>query len=301
MSAADIDRGNLHGQFMDILLAYNPAAGNFTEKLLRDFSAALTARGCVVRQCDSHAPQLPELSAGCQHVCVIGGDGTLRDVIRAHREDPRDIVFSQFPLGTINLVAREAGYRRNIAHMADRIASGLPARTHHIASLNEHDFMACASVGPDAFSVQRVSLRLKRVAGRAAYGVAFLRQLLSWRREALSIRADGEAYAGEAAYVLKGRFFAGPWSLSPTASVSSPTLSLLILPQARRRDFVRLIAAAAISRKLAAPEWITVECTTVSICATRKTGVPQPVQADGDIIAALPVTFAAQPRKVFFA
>jgi len=286
---------------MDVLLAYNPAAGSFSAKLLRDFSAALTARGCKVQQCDSRAAQLLELSATCQHICIIGGDGTLRDVIRAHHDDPRDVVFSQFPLGTVNLVAREAGYRRNIVHMADRIASGLPVRTHHIASLNDHAFMACASVGPDALSVQRVSLRLKRIAGRAAYAVAFAQQLLSWRRDALSIRADDTTYTGEAAYVLKGRFFAGPWSLSPTASVSRPTLSLLILPKARRRDFIRLIAAVVISRKLAASQWITIECRNVIIRAGHETAVPLPVQADGDIIAALPVEISAQPRKISFA
>ena len=282
---------------MNILLAYNPEAGNFRPQLRDRLSAALVEKGHTVSVCESHSAELKTMAAKCQHICVIGGDGTLRDVAAVVSSANPWMIFSQFPLGTINLVAREAGYCKNIAKMADKIDASKPSRIHYSASNNDDMFLACASIGPDSWSVSHVSPALKKRIGRLAYGAAFLRQFVKWKRQSLTIVADGKSYQAEAAYLLKGKFFAGPWVLQDTALLTSDKLSVLLLPRARRLDFLQLMASALISKRFESRNWIRMECQDVGISSNKLT----PVQADGDFIGNLPMRFAMNPRQILFA
>ena len=282
---------------MNILLTYNPVAGNFRPQLLDQLSAALEGEGHTVSVCESHSADLKTMAAGCQHICVIGGDGTLRDVAALVSSANPRVIFSQFPLGTINLVAREAGYSKNIDKMVAKIGASKPARIHYSARNNEDMFLACASIGPDSWSVSHVSPALKKRIGRLAYGAAFLRQFVKWKRQSLTIVADGKSYQAEAAYLLKGKFFAGPWVLQDTALLTSDKLSVLLLPRARRLDFIQLMASALISKRFASRNWIRMECKDVVVSSNEQT----PVQADGDFIGNLPMHFAMNPRQILFA
>lgn len=231
------------------------------------------------------------------HVCSVGGDGTLRHVAAAVRRASRPVRLSLYPAGTVNLLARECGYRMTPSAFAQRLL-GSQVRLHHHALIDTVPFFTCASVGPDSLAVVALSPRLKRWIGRAAYGVAFLGVLVRWPRPTLYLRAEGRTIACEAVYIAKGRYYAGPWSFAPQAAADAPLLHVVALRRASRHDFRRFLWALMRRTDLSHdPNLVRFSCTALSI-----DGDPaSPLQADGDIVARLPVRIALDPIPLPFA
>jgi diacylglycerol kinase family enzyme len=231
------------------------------------------------------------------HVCAVGGDGTLRHVTATLWASGRSLPMSIFPTGTVNLLAREYGYRRDPISFAGRILHSRAPRLQRVARIGETMMFTCASVGPDADAVAGVSPRLKRAIGRAAYGFAFLKTLIRWPRRHLSLEADGQPIACEAVYIAKGRYYAGPWSFAPGAAADDPFLHVVALRRARRRDFLRFLWALLHHKDLARDaNLIRLTCAVLRI-----DGGDAPLQADGDIVAHLPAQIAIDPTAQPFA
>jgi diacylglycerol kinase family enzyme len=205
---------------------------------------------------------------------------------------------SIYPTGTVNLLAREYGYRRDAISFAGRILHSAAPRLQRVARIGETMMFTCASVGPDADAVAGVSPRLKQAIGRAAYGVAFLKTLARWPRRHLALEVDGgNAVACEAVYIAKGRYYAGPWSFAPGAAADDPFLHVVALKRARRRDFLRFLWALLRHANLARdPNLIRFTCAALSI-----EGEHAPLQADGDIVTHLPAEIAIDPTAQPFA
>jgi diacylglycerol kinase (ATP) len=281
-------------------IAYNPKSGSYNKARMDQLNAEFTKAGFEVCFKDSYSPDLMATAKQSAHLCVVGGDGTLRDVIAclAASDDEAGAIppISMYPGGTINLVAREANYSRNIPQFVRYICGAASTRRHFYGALGNQPILVCASVGPDSIAVDSVSEALKSRIGRFAYAAALSKLLLNWPRHPLTVTADGEAFACEAAFVLKGRYFAGPWQLSRDADVMKPEFQLLLLPRARRRDYARLMLSAMISPNLAAKEWVYIRAKNIDIDGQK----PLPVQVDGDIIARLPVQISINPKPIDF-
>ena len=280
-----------------VQLVANPTAGGHCADRLAGLAGAFERAGArvAVTECGPHCAF--EVNRDADHLCVVGGDGTLRHVAMAAAACGRPVTLTHYPAGTINLVHREAPCTIEPEPFAAALLSGERARGHYAARLNEGLFLACAGVGPDSAAVAAVSTRLKRRIGRLAYGVAFLKVLLHWTRREIILCHDGKALRCEAFYVAKGRFFAGPWSFAPGARLTDPLLHVVALKRCRRRDFARFIWALLRSRPMAeVPGAVAFTCTALSAEA----GHPLPVQADGDIAATLPVEIAIRPYPIPF-
>ena len=231
---------------------------------------------------------LPKIAQGCDHICVVGGDGSLRDAIEKLANIPNSPPLSMYPAGTINLVAREAGYPTNVKDFVARI-TGLGKNRHHYHGLaNGKPLVVCASVGPDSAAVANVSQQLKRRIGRFAYVAAFGKLLWQWPRSNIQVEADGKTMKGEAAFILNGRYFAGQFTLNPKADLTVPNFQILVLPTARRRDYFRLALSAVIHPIFASKAWHEMPASSVTV----RGDIALPVQIDGDIAATLPLSAA---------
>lgn len=229
----------------------------------------------------------------CDHICVVGGDGSLRDMAEKLSHCKNAPSLSIYPAGTINLVAREAQYPASITKFVARITAA-QHRQHYHGSANGKAIVACASVGPDSKAVAHVSERLKRHIGRFAYAISFGRLLWQWPRNRLQVTADGKIFHGEAVYILKGHFFAGPWVIDPNACLTQPRFRILVMPTARRRDYLRLALSAAIHPIFADKAWHFAPAKDIKI--EGQSGLE--VQIDGDIAATLPLTARIMPVAV---
>lgn len=272
-----------------VQLFYNRAAGGHCPRRLAALRAGFEARGARVILCECGPGFAIEIGGEASHVCAVGGDGTLRHVALALARCGRAVPFSHYPAGTVNLLHRERPCATDPDGHASRLLGEELGGRLHPATVGDGLFLACASVGPDSRAVARVSLRLKARIGKLAYAVAFARLLLDWRRVPIRLAWDGGALTCEAFYVAKGRYFAGPWSFAPGASVAEPLLHVVALDRARRRDFARF--ALALWRGRPVGELPGVACFT---CTRLEAEAEEalPLQADGDAVATLPVRIA---------
>jgi diacylglycerol kinase family enzyme len=279
-----------------VQLFSNPSAGrrpgNWLDALVRAFEAE-GAR--VIRSVSAGGP--PVIAPEATHVCVAGGDGTVRHVASAVARSGRDVRMSIYPAGTVNLLAMEAGYPKDPGEFARLVLSDVPSRNHYPVAFGDSHFFACLSVGPDSLAVARVSPRLKRMAGRLAYAWSFLRMLARWPRHRITLSADGRTVECEAFYVAKGRYYAGRWSFAAQARVHEPVIHVVALRRARRRDYLRFasaLAAHSVLRQSANVEAFS--CTALRA----ESAEPLPIQADGDIVGMLPVTLAVAETPLRF-
>jgi len=277
-----------------VQLFVNPRAGFGTRTRTRQLTSALERSGANVLLSESRAGRLT-VDPRADRVCSVGGDGTLRYVVDAVRKTGRAIGVGAYPAGTINLLAMEYAYPQEPAAFARRLLDE-PRRRNFHALVGDMPLTVCGSVGPECLAMERLSPRLKRLIGRAAYLVAFVGVLIDWRRPRLTLRHDGEQTACEAVYVAKGRFFAGRWSFAPQASLGDPLLHVVALEKATRLRFLRF-AWALFCKRDDLPGARRFTCHALSISGDGAL----PFQADGDIIARLPVTITVSAQAITFA
>jgi len=272
---------------LSIVLAYNPASGRYRPGALARLRDALEQAGHHVTCENSRALRLGT-GESVDLVCAYGGDGTVRTVVGENGDAVGNAKFCVFPAGTINLIAREAGYPASPVDFARMIAQRTATKPHRYGHIGREAFLCCASVGPDAAVVARVSERLKARIGRLAYGVAALAQWRRWPRQRFTFTVDGQSFTGEALFVCKGRYYAGPWVIDEAARLDSDEFRVLIMPRARRRDFLRLALSAIIHPALGSRDWHRLSARTITV----DSDTPAPVQADGDIVAQTPATIS---------
>ncbi len=238
---------------MKIDLVYNPFAGNFREANLARLVDAFAREGIGASPIATRADGVP-ISSGADVVCVHGGDGTLRDTVRALGGDAGRVPLAIAPAGTINLVARELGYARDPVRLARQVREAWERGPDGwvrapLYTLGELPVVSCLSIGPDSHAVASVSDALKRRIGRYAYVAATMRLLRRWPRAAMTIRgelADGTRFEeeAEAAIVSHGALYAGPFRLSPHAALARDSVELITLKNSTRLGTVALTVAA---------------------------------------------------------
>ena len=277
-----------------VQLFVNPNAGSASRKRVAALVRAFEAAGARVILSDDQRDQA-EVSAEVTHVCAVGGDGTLRHVAAAVARAGRPLTLSLYPTGTVNLLARECGYRLDPAGFARRVLAET-TRTHHSGLIGTTPFFTCASVGPDSYAVAALSTALKQRIGRLAYGWAFLTLLIHWPRPQLRVVHDGGEIACEAVYIAKGRLFAGPWSFAPHAALGDARFHVVTLGRATRLLYTRFLWRLVTGKSV-----VTLPGATHFTCTKLRIEGNAALEADGDIVARLPVDIRIDPVTQTFA
>jgi diacylglycerol kinase (ATP) len=277
-----------------VQLFVNPNAGSASRKRVAALVRAFEAAGARVILSDDQRDQA-EVATDATHISAVGGDGTLRHVAAAVARAGRPLTLSLYPTGTVNLLARECGYRLDPAGFASRLLAGV-THTHHSGLIGATPFFTCASVGPDSYAVAALSTALKRRIGRLAYGWSFLSVLTHWHRPQLRVVHDGGELACEAVYIAKGRLFAGPWSFAPEAALVDPRFHVVTLGRATRLLYARFLWRLVTGRSVA-----TLPGATHFTCTKVRIEGEAPLEADGDIVAHLPADIRIDPVTLTFA
>lgn len=277
-------------------LVFNPVSGSFDEGHLAALVAALEREGFAVTPRPTRR-EGAQLSGDAELVCVHGGDGTLRDTVRALGEDAGRVPQCIAPSGTINLVARELGYPREPTAFARQIAAAWargPQNWVHspLYRLGRLPVVSCLSIAPDSAAVARVSSGLKVRVGRYAYAAAMFGLLRDWPRGTMHLQgelADGTPFSDtvEALFVSRAAYYAGPFRLSPRAALEAETVELITLRRATRLTTLAFSMSAALHRPM-------VPAGLADIRSVRRfeiEGATLPVQADGDPVSDPAMTF----------
>jgi diacylglycerol kinase (ATP) len=284
-----------------ILIILNRAAGRSwsSGRLFDRVIAALQRRGCavVVRRttpATGDAERLArEAEADFEIIVAAGGDGTLNAIANGMAGAPRPL--GLVPLGTANILAREIGLPRRPEALAELIAAGA-AQPIWPGRVGDRLFLTMASSGFDAEVVAAVNPRLKRWLGRVAFALAIAVCLWRYRPAALCIRVDGVDYRAATVIVAKGRFYAGSHLIAPLANPAEPALDLVLFQRTGRLAVLRYLVALLLGRIPGRGDITFLRSRGALVSGSDSV----PVQADGEIVARLPVFIgiADQPLQL---
>ena len=281
---------------MQIALVYNERLSPKRMARVGRLARVLEQRGHVVAHHFGDAFDAASDAPDADRIVLAGGDGTARLVIGKQKEPNALPPLAIYPTGTINLLARELGYARDPAKFAERIErQDQPVRTR-IATIDGQPFIACASIGFDAHTVAEVSEALKLRIGRFAYVAALLALARDWPRRRVTLDTGSERLEAEALFVLRGKYYAGPWTLDRQAHLAQEKLRILALPNARKRDMALLLLYALLGSRRPHGHWRFLEADRLTIeCPD---GLP--IQADGDVVDATPATVELTKASITF-
>ena len=274
-----------------VQLFYNRTSGGHCPRRLAALQAGFEARGAkvILSEC---GPAIRSRSASeASHVCAVGGDGTLRHVALALARCGRRAAAQRLSRRHRQPRSTASGPSRSIpdGHALRLLGEDGRRRSTRPRSTTPSSSPAPASARTAAPS-PRSRFRSRR--GSASSLTPRLRpdpvRLAPGRRSASP--GTAATLVCEAFYVAKGRYFAGPWSFAPEASIAEPLLHVVALATARRRDFARF--AFALWRGRPVDGAAGGDRLHLHRARRRSRTQPLPIQADGDPVGTLPAGIA---------
>lgn len=224
-------------------------------------------------------------------VVAAGGDGTINEVINGLVETPRAGALGILPLGTANVLAGELGLSDDPEDWADALALG-PTRTIRLGRVNGRRFAMMAGVGFDARVVERVDPVLKRATGKGAYVVESMVQLATRHPARYRVSVGDRSWDAASVIVANGRRYGGKFVCAPDADLAAPRLDVCSFSRGGRWDVIRYMWGLAAGRL---PRFRDFGVTPADrLIVEGPEG--EAVQADGDVIARLPVEIALEER-----
>ena len=315
-------------------IIYNPMSGRPGRRAenVRRMIELLDERGVIASAQATTGPEdavelaREAVAAGRNIIISYGGDGTLNEVIQGVAGSKTSLAV--WAGGTSNVVARDLGVPFGIPELAAVIATGKTRRialglakssssfsvqgseTSGESSVIENAvanpglgtrnpnpeplgryFVMMAGIGLDASIARSVNKNLKRRTGEFAYWLSGIKHLFSWRAEPFTIEVDGQCYEAAFALVGNGKGYGGGMMITPGARLEEPWFEVYVLPP-RANNFAYLRALGACMRGRP-------EVTGVSLIKgkhIKANSATEPwVEADGEIIGPLPMTFDIVP------
>jgi diacylglycerol kinase (ATP) len=188
---------------------------------------------------DGRAQTNEALAAGATLILAAGGDGTVRAVAAALRDQDAELAI--LPSGTGNLLARNIGITHTSLDEACRIAFqgrtraidlGLATATDASGASVEHVFMVMAGLGIDAALIANTRPRLKRRLGWLAYVDAGFRAFPKSQKVRVGYTLDDEpARSAHVSTILVANCgnLPGNIELIPDALVDDGMLDIAVL------------------------------------------------------------------------
>lgn len=271
----------------------NPVAGRGTSvALIGAVAEALRAAGDEVTSyvttaagdAGRHAGELEE--DALDRLVVVGGDGTLREIINGRDVIPWPVGI--VPMGTANIIAREARMPldRKAAHLAQALRKATPWQVDLIVlkrgAEGEERALANVGAGVDADIVHTISALRASADGAGGYSRwvrPMWRTLCSFSFPRLRVTVDGRrTYAAAACTVQNARNYGGVFELSPDAALDSGGLEVVLLRARTNRDLFRILFASWFRRAPLQNDVQIISGRHVRIESTE----PVRLQADGD-------------------
>jgi YegS/Rv2252/BmrU family lipid kinase len=187
------------------LVIVNPSTGTVPQWRLRQLLRRTADRTgieltFVETQYADHAVELvKEHAAGFDTVVAVGGDGTVSEV--AAGAVGTDLVIGIVPTGSTNMVAKDLGIPRFLAHAVRVALTAETTVTIDVACASGHAFIHMGGAGFDAAIMRETPRRWKRIFRWLAYVGPGMAQL---RRQPfdVALTLDGRTYQYTARMVL---------------------------------------------------------------------------------------------------
>ena len=307
---------------MKPFLLVNPqSAGGSTA---RHFDSIFRAVQSAVGDCPHaftegpmHAAEVTRRALGEGHdlVIVVGGDGTINEVVNGFFAEPRpgelarplkpDAALGILPRGTGGDLRRTLGLDGDLGRCSLRLKgerrrvdvgrvdfetdSGAPSSRY---------FINVAEVGVGARVVEIVNSSSKVLGGKLTFMLASVRALWGWRD--LSVRASFDGGAAEelevtTLAVANGRYFGGGMMVAPAARIEDGLFHVTIWSGYTLVDFALKSGSMYDGSHIKHGGTKTRTARTVRLEPGVKAREPVMIEVDGEKIGRLPATFSVLP------
>ena len=286
-----------------VLIVFNPVSGSGNRRIVEAVQQALSNRGCDVslyptQSAGDATRYLAAYEGQLDVVAVAGGDGTINEVVNGLRErDNQSYRLALIPTGTVNVLAAELGIGKTPEGIADIILQGRE-KPIYLGSVNDRRFVLMAGIGYDAWVVDNVDLALKKKVGKLAYVLSMLKQLRHFGKKTYQLTVDGERYQANSVVITNGRYYAGSFVLSRQADLSKPTTQVLMISGNSPLKFIGILLGLPLGIMEKMPGMKSIAGRHVQIEQLNATGQREPVQADGDSLAELPLNLQMEDSPV---
>ena len=289
------------------LLITNPTAGQGAlgrrQEDIQRFCTLMRDRGIDVEVRNTAGPHdaariaATAAAEGFPEVIVSGGDGTINEALQGIVGT--SVRLAVWPQGTANVLGYELRLPRRLDQLADTITAGNVLRAHvacvTIESSGESRyFLLMAGIGIDAAIVDRVRPGLKRRVGKVAFWYSGLEHFALWRPRQFSLEIDDQQYPATFAALGKTPRYGGNLAITPRARLDSPYFEVCMVSSVYRLRYLQLLPYVMFG---GIPEG-TKGTSYVQASRVRATGEGVLAQIDGELIGALPMTFAITPHVI---
>ena len=155
-------------------------------------------------------------------------------------------------------------------------------------------FLMMAGIGLDASIARNVNKKLKRRAGELAYWVSGIQHLFTWPAERFTITVDGQSFESAFAIIGNGKGYGGGMSITPHARLDEPLFEVYILPLLKSNLAYLWVLSACMRGKPEASGGVMIKGRRVEANSSHAPWV----EADGEIIGPLPMSFEAVPEAL---
>ena len=245
-------------------------------------------------------------AAGRQRILVVGGDGTVNEVVNGIMEGAPK---GERPLLVVLSGGTGGDLRRTLGLESVRATLGLlregKTRTVDVGRVQACDaetdepmtryFINVASFGLGGL-VDRHVRAFSALGGRAAYGLATALSLWGWTNPLVRLAIEGEhplevEMRVVTVSVANGRFFGGGMCIAPDAEMDDGILDVTILGDMRRRELIRAASTLYGDEGLTHPSCMGRKGTRVRA----ESDVQVLLDIDGEPVGCLPAVFEVEP------
>jgi diacylglycerol kinase (ATP) len=306
------------------LLIVNPAAGGgraaraldrVLEALapLRPFDVFVTQPG---EERPAERAARDAVLAGVTRILVLGGDGSssqaLNGIYAAGGADAlARVTLGLLPAGTGRDYARSAEIARDPVAAARALARGATARRVDVGVIAFPDgrtrlFLNVASFGVSAQIAHALEEypQLKRRAGAVAFGLATVRAGWGYAPVETELRVDLQAAQRgptAAVAIANGGWFGGGMHVAPSARVDDGLFEVVRFGDLARRDFVISLPRLYRGTHYTHPHVRHSQGAEVHAAPGDEVTQPIEIEADGEIVGALPARFTLLPAALMLA
>jgi YegS/Rv2252/BmrU family lipid kinase len=281
-----------------VRLIVNPSAGaGRAARLLPDVEAALRSHGIAFRvdRTDSieHARALARSARDAGEIAAaMGGDGLAGAV--AGELHSTDALMAVVPGGRGNDLARKLGMSHDPVEAVDVLAAGKERRID-VAEAAGTVYLGILSAGFDSI-VNEIANATRLPLGTLVYAYGALRALWSWRPARWEVVVDGteHAFTGYAVAVANSGVFGGGMWLVPDAELDDGMLDVAFTADQPKTAYLRGLNRVFKGTHVDQPGFTLLRGREITFRADR----PFTPYADGDPVAALPVTVRVVPRAL---
>jgi diacylglycerol kinase (ATP) len=223
-------------------------------------------------------------------VIAGGGDGTFSAIARLFVGS--ESVLGVLPLGTGNQFARDLAIPTDPRAACEIIVNGKVATVDLGIAAGDY-FLNVATVGVTTQIAKSLTVESKRRLGRFVYIMALMNGIQKTKPFTVQLETDNGSVELETLQLVigNGRYHAGPFAISPDASITDGKLSIYAMKTASRAAFLKLGLYLTMGRHVDLPEVHYEEATE----GTVHTVPPMRVTIDGEVCARTPFKFGIAP------